>query len=280
MIIENFNELAVTPLRKQALLIADAGLRAAAVNKVEAPLSSISGELVWVQGNNTIIEALLAAGATTGEIHTIIKHLPNLASFGKLVLIVNETKIIPETTMYEAAEILQRYKVLETTVLLSAELVTASTESHHIQIISLEKTVSAMKQKAEDLGWPVYIWSKTNSGEASSLGETIMKNAKAGSCMIGLGQQRQNQTTLLEALPYIAENQVFLAVGSGVFDNSDAAGAIVDTQTLVIAQKLYLDPELYLANNDSYHFLEETCDLIFTGPGTTNVSGFFVCLRQ
>lgn len=52
---------------------------------------------------------------------------------------------------------------------------------------------------------------------------------------------------------------------------TDAAGAIVDGQTVVRARALGMDPETFLKNNDSYHFFKEIDDLFVTGPTGTNV---------
>ena len=59
---------------------------------------------------------------------------------------------------------------------------------------------------------------------------------------------------------------------------TDAAGAIVDRYTLKRARHLGLDPEKYLAANDSYNFFLKLGDLIFTGPTGTNVNDISVSI--
>jgi glycerate-2-kinase len=64
----------------------------------------------------------------------------------------------------------------------------------------------------------------------------------------------------------------FLSAGTDGTDGpTDAAGAIVDGQTITKAKSLGLDPQVYLDNNDSYNFFKETDSLIITGPTGTNV---------
>jgi len=58
----------------------------------------------------------------------------------------------------------------------------------------------------------------------------------------------------------------------GVDGPTDAAGAIADGKTLARAAKMGLNPEEYLAENDSYHFFSKLNDLIITGPTGTNVN--------
>lgn len=58
----------------------------------------------------------------------------------------------------------------------------------------------------------------------------------------------------------------------GVDGPTDAAGAIVDGKTLARASKMGLNPEKYLAENDSYHYFAKLGDLVLTGPTGTNVN--------
>jgi len=53
---------------------------------------------------------------------------------------------------------------------------------------------------------------------------------------------------------------------------SDAAGAVVTGDTLSRAKSMGLEPEEYLANNDSYNYFSPLEDLIRTGPTRTNVN--------
>lgn len=51
----------------------------------------------------------------------------------------------------------------------------------------------------------------------------------------------------------------------------DAAGAIVDDQTVTRARNMRLDPVKFLMNNDSYSFFSRLDDLLFTSPTNTNI---------
>jgi hydroxypyruvate reductase len=53
---------------------------------------------------------------------------------------------------------------------------------------------------------------------------------------------------------------------------TDAAGAVITGETLARAQELGLNPDEFLARNDSYHFFEPLGDLLKTGPTQTNVN--------
>ena len=53
---------------------------------------------------------------------------------------------------------------------------------------------------------------------------------------------------------------------------NDATGALADGSTVSRARAMGLDPDHYLATNDSYHFFEPLGDLLITGPTNTNVN--------
>ncbi|MBW1895300.1 MAG: glycerate kinase, partial [Deltaproteobacteria bacterium] len=59
---------------------------------------------------------------------------------------------------------------------------------------------------------------------------------------------------------------------------TDAAGAIVDSQTIKKARAAGLNPDQFLANNDSYHFFKKTDELIISGPTGTNVMDIRIVL--
>jgi hydroxypyruvate reductase len=53
---------------------------------------------------------------------------------------------------------------------------------------------------------------------------------------------------------------------------TDAAGAVIDGQSVARAREMGLSAADYLARNDSYHFFDRLGDLIRTGPTNTNVN--------
>ncbi len=75
------------------------------------------------------------------------------------------------------------------------------------------------------------------------------------------------------------QGMVVLSAGTDGTDGpTDAAGAIVDPQTIGRAALAGADPGEYLRNNDAYHFLEKTGDLFKTGPTNTNVMDLRIML--
>lgn len=106
-------------------------------------------------------------------------------------------------------------------------------------------------------------------------GECIVK---VPSCARGKGGRNQHYA-LLAAQKIAGGHCTVLSAGSdGIDGTSPAAGAIVDGETIALAQKVGLSPEEFLADFDSYGFfksLEEKSGqrfLVDTGPTGTNVN--------
>jgi len=89
----------------------------------------------------------------------------------------------------------------------------------------------------------------------------------------GLGGRNQ-EISLTAALKMGGLDGVVVASLStdGVDGPTDAAGAIVDGKTIARAAEMSVNPEEFLAENDSYNFFSKLGDLIFTGPTGTNVN--------
>jgi len=106
-------------------------------------------------------------------------------------------------------------------------------------------------------------------------GETVVR-------VTGKGKGGRNQELALSAAIEIAQlhNAVIGSVGSDGTDGpTDAAGGIVDGGSVARIAAGGMEPEVYLDNNDSYHALEKSNDLVVTGPTGTNVNDlvFVLC---
>ena len=91
----------------------------------------------------------------------------------------------------------------------------------------------------------------------------------------GKGQGGRNQEVVLSAVLNLKELGEFVIASfntDGVDGPTDAAGAIADCYTLKRAKNLGLNPEKYLADNDSYSFFSKLGDLIRMEATGTNVN--------
>jgi hydroxypyruvate reductase len=99
----------------------------------------------------------------------------------------------------------------------------------------------------------------------------------------GLGGRNQEFAlailTHLEGAESAGLHCAFGSIGTdGIDGPTDAAGAIADTTTAARAAALGLDPQIFLDNNDSYHFFSALDDLLRTGQTGTNVGDVQVTL--
>jgi glycerate 2-kinase len=155
--------------------------------------------------------------------------------------------------------------------------------------------VSAAAEKAKALGYNTLVLSTRVEGEAREVAYVYAGIAKeivasgqpvvAPACVIsggettvlvrGDGKGGRNQELALSAAIQLAgcERVVMLSGGTDGTDGpTDAAGAIVDGQTIARANKKDISALAHLKNNDAYHFFKPLDDLIMTGATGTNVA--------
>lgn len=167
-------------------------------------------------------------------------------------------------------------------------------------ILALE----AAREMAKALGYEPLILSSMVEGETrevarvhSAIAKEILKAGRPippPACIIsggettvtirGKGLGGRNQEFCLAAaldLAGLAPRVVILSGGTDGNDGpTDAAGGIVDPLTVARGNDAGLEAAEYLNNNDAYHFLEKTNDLLITGPTNTNVMDVrFVLVR-
>ena len=122
---------------------------------------------------------------------------------------------------------------------------------------------------------------RTHDGDEESLaflagGETVVH-------LTGSGLGGRNQELALAAAPGIdgMVDTVIFSVGSDGTDGlTDAAGGMVDGQTMARLREAGLSVHRVLADNDAYHALDAVGGLIRTGPTGTNVNDVAVVLLR
>jgi len=95
----------------------------------------------------------------------------------------------------------------------------------------------------------------------------------------GVGGRNQELTLATVIQLKGLEGFVFASLSTDGLDGpTDAAGALCDSDTLALAEFLKLNPEQYLAENDSNTFFCKLKDLVFTGQTGTNVNDIAIML--
>lgn len=155
--------------------------------------------------------------------------------------------------------------------------------------------LNAAKQKAEGLGFQSEIITSELTGEARDAGRWLATEArkrrsaearkdKKPLCLISGGETtvtvkgngiggRNMELALAFAMEIEGINGItLLSAGTDGTDGpTDAAGAIVDGETVKKARAIGINPIEYLNNNDSYNFFKRIDGLLITGPTGTNV---------
>ncbi|MDO8844680.1 glycerate kinase [Methylicorpusculum sp.] len=172
----------------------------------------------------------------------------------------------------------------------------------HTLVGSNSISVAAITQASREQGFETILYSDHLTGEAKDQADSLVLFAKqqlslnharpiailgGGETTVtltGTGKGGRNQEMAL-AFALAAKHHdlqgcwVFLSGGTDGRDGpTDAAGGLVDNTTLDRQHKAGIDPLARLSDNDAYHALQGSQDLLITGATGTNVADLQVLL--
>jgi glycerate-2-kinase len=214
----------------------------------------------------------------------------------------------PDPTSYrDAYEVLEKYGLIESAPERVLRVLdegikglreeTPKEDSHvfkkveNIIVGSNRIALYAAYKEADRLGLKPRILTDCLQGEARQAGRWLAEKAKEAKgvsegpvCLISGGETtvtvrgggkggRNTELALSFALEIDGhEGITLLSAGTDGTDGpTDAAGAVVDSETVERARTRGLDPLRFLNDNDSYTFFQQTGELFITGPTGTNV---------
>lgn len=224
------------------------------------------------------------------------------------------------TTYADALKILEKYGVMDQAPKIILKIIQEGAKGliretpkegdkifnsvENIIIGSSRTALDAAKMKAEELGFHTEIISSGLTGEARDVGKWLaeevrkrgsaeVQNNKKPLCLISGGETtvtvkgsgrggRNMELALSFAMDMEGVGGVtLLSAGTDGTDGpTDAAGAIVDGETIKTASSMGIDHEEYLRNNDSYNFFKKSGGLFITGPTGTNVMDIQVIMVE
>lgn len=172
---------------------------------------------------------------------------------------------------------------------------------HNLIIGSAVLSIEAAAQKARELGYNPLILSSSIEGETREVARVHGAIAKeiprsgnplpAPACVLsggettvtlrGTGRGGRNQEFALAAALEIAGTRGIVIVCGGTDGTdgpTDAAGAVVDGDTVKRGIRRGRDARRHLDRNDSYRFFEGTEEHLITGPTLTNVMDLRIML--
>jgi hydroxypyruvate reductase len=218
---------------------------------------------------------------------------------------------VPDTSTFaDCLEILHKYQLLDkvpTTIRRHLEVGRSGAIPEtpkpgdpvftHTQTVIIGRNLQALEaaaQQAKALGYQPLILSSAIEGETRQVARVHAGIAKevlasghpiaAPACILsggettvtlrGQGKGGRNQEFALALALDIRDISGIAALSGGTDGTdgpTDAAGAVVDWMTCPRAERLELEPQAALENNDAYPFFERLGDLLLTGPTHTNV---------
>jgi glycerate 2-kinase len=169
----------------------------------------------------------------------------------------------------------------------------------NIIVGSNKKAIDAAVNEAQSEGLKTEVLSYAVTGEAREVAKELVKKANralsedhngmvcfisGGETVVTVKGEGKGGRNMELALSFAIEIEgiegiTLLSAGTDGTDGpTDAAGAVVDGDTIIKAREMGLDPLEYLNNNDSYNLFSKTDSLIVTGPTGTNVMDIQIIL--
>ncbi|MEK7539590.1 MAG: DUF4147 domain-containing protein [Patescibacteria group bacterium] len=264
--------------------------------------------------NVTLYDEFLKYGKTIAEMNTVRKHLSILKGGGLAKIAYPATVIglifsdIPgnrfcdvasgptykdESTVDDASKIVSKYNLGKFDLLETSKENKYFEKVYNFVLVSNETAVLAMAQKSRELGLKVNIIStemydevsvslkkifkaKTNNTVVLAAGEPMLEVKKGG----GSGGRNLYMGLRAIQMGLIDEDSVLIPLASDGMDNSDAAGVVIDKNTLEKIKKSGLDVDDSLDRFDVYPVFQESQDIIMTGSTGANVSDLMILLTK
>lgn len=156
---------------------------------------------------------------------------------------------------------------------------------NHIVLSNLT-ALNAMKAKAEENNISANIYSDKFQGEAKDASIEFMNQQNGPGMLLaggettvtakGEGKGGRNQEAVLSALSNLPDNTLLTFFDSDGWDNSEAAGALCDSETKKKTQEQNINALDFLEKNNSFPFFQTIQDAIMTGRLPSNVADLMV----
>jgi len=211
------------------------------------------------------------------------------------------------STKEEAMEVLDRYQIIDQVPVAILEHLKSGMETpkpgdeiydrvENLLIASNEIASQAAAQQAEIEGFSTEILGNDFQGEATQVSATLCRELVLRDtrplCLIaggettvtihGTGKGGRNQELALAAVSLLDDQRDLMLVTlatDGEDGPTDAAGAVVTGDTKLRGLDLGLADEVFLDNNDAYHYFQALGDLLKPGPTGTNVNDLTFLFR-
>lgn len=265
---------------------------------------------VSIEQKIEIEKALLKSGANIIEMNKIRQHLSDVKGGGlaqilypatiatliysdvpgnDITYIASGTTVKDDTTIEDAMNLVNRFNIPDITpeVFINNPHDDKYFEKvqNHIVLSNLT-ALNAMKEKADSQGIQTRIFSDKFQGEAKDASLQLLSEQQGPGMLFaggettvtakGNGKGGRNQEAVLSALQDVPDNTLVTFFDSDGWDNSEAAGALCDSETKRKTAEQNIDSKQFLDNNDSYPFFQTIGDAIMTGRLPSNVADLII----
>jgi len=258
-----------------------------------------------------LFSSFLPSGGTIEELNVVRKHLSRLKGGGlakalypaeviglifsdvpggDLSAVASGPTYFDTTTKEDAQAIIERYNLGTYSLTETPKEERYFEKVHNIPLVTNETALAAMSATATKLGYEAEVITSSlyaapeevaaiitdarEPGQALCIGgETVLSVPK--DCT---GKGGRNDALALSVLPALAPGQVFVSVASDGRDNTEAAGALVDSSTEQKALEAGVSREEHMECFDSFPFFKAVGGHIMTGPLESNVSDLMLLL--
>ena len=262
------------------------GATVSEINTVRKHISRIKG--------GQLALACLPASVLTLAISDVVGDDPSVIASGPTVADLS--------TCEQALQILKKYEITEPKSILKylrlkrkvePNLAPKALDKFRFEMIANSRMALEVSANfAKMSGITPIILNEGLQGEAKKVGyehaNEVKKYLNAKPCLLlsggeltvnvtGTGKGGPNMEFLLALALGLTGRSDVSAIAcdtDGIDGFSEYAGAFITPETLFSAQKVGLNPDFMLANNDSYNFFKELDSLVETGPTYTNVNDF------
>lgn len=270
-----------------------------------------------LKGRKLLIKGLISRGVGIKEINVVRKHLSLVKGGGlakiaypatiiglifsdvsgnDLSVVASGPTVLDKTTVDDAKKVLEKYGLESGEFFETPKEEKYFEKVHNLLICSNRDALEKMAAKAREFALNLRIYRNDFESEAREAGRVLLSEAKKGELVLVGGETTvklrgkpfdktqgkggRNQELVLGALKYLKEGETIISIASDGWDNTEAAGAIGDEETLRKVKELNLDINEYLDNNDSFNFFSKTGDQIFTGYTGVNVSDLILVYKK
>lgn len=261
-----------------------------------------------------LYDVFLKCGQTITEINTVRKHLSMLKGGGLAKVAYPATIVglifsdVPgdrfedvasgptykdRSTMHDAEMIIHEHELGNFDLVETPKDSKYFEKVHNYVLVSNKTAVEAMAVKAKELGLESNIISTEMYDEVDESLKKLFAAQKDNTVVLAAGEPKLEVKTkggsggrsLFMALRAVKEkmtddSSVLIPLASDGMDNCDAAGAIVDKNTIEKVEKLGLNLDDYQARFDAYPIFQKSGDMIMTGATGSNVSDLMILLTK